>query len=148
MFCGTSEINLDSKGRLSVPTRYRDFFTDGLVCTIGLQMPCLAMYAMDEWENIAKKMSKLSSTIAMEKRISRLILGHAEELTLDSAGRVLLPNVLRRYAKLEKQIVFVGQGNKFELWANDIWNEQIVDDLSSLSLNETELTDNLKDLTL
>lgn len=148
MFSGAISINLDSKGRLAIPTRYRDVLSTGLVCTIGLHHPCLMLYPLNEWELIQEKLSKLSSMIADERRITRLLLGHATECPMDGSGRILIPLTLRQYAKLEKNTMFVGQSNKFEIWNGIIWHQQIADDIATIPSDIGQLSDNLKNLTI
>ncbi|MCL7679834.1 division/cell wall cluster transcriptional repressor MraZ, partial [Klebsiella pneumoniae] len=90
-------VNLDSKGRLSVPTRYRDLLNDAssgqMVCTIDIHHPCLLLYTLPEWVIIEQKLSRLSSMNPAERRFQRLLLGHASACQLDSAGRLLLAPV-------------------------------------------------------
>lgn len=113
-------VNLDSKGRLAVPTRYRELLNEEsqgqMVCTIDLHQPCLLLYPLPEWEIIEQKLSRLSSMNPAERRVQRLLLGHASECQMDSAGRLLLANTLRQHAGLTKEVMLVGQFNKFELW--------------------------------
>lgn len=120
MFRGATLVNLDSKGRLSVPTRYRDQLIENasgqLVCTIDINSPCLLLYPLPEWEIIEQKLSRLSSMNPQERRVQRLLLGHASECQMDSAGRLLIAPVLRQHAGLTKEVMLVGQFNKFELW--------------------------------
>ncbi|WP_392560498.1 division/cell wall cluster transcriptional repressor MraZ [Orbus mooreae] len=148
MFSGAISINLDSKGRLAIPTRYRDVLSEGLVCTIGLHHPCLMLYPFGEWELIQQKLAKLSSMIDVERRISRLLLGHATECPMDNAGRILIPMTLRQYAKLDKSTMFVGQSNKFEIWDQFKWHEQIAEDIAAIPTDISELSENLKYLTI
>ena len=148
MFSGAISVNLDSKGRMAIPTRYREFLTDGLVCTIGLYHPCLTIYSMSEWQKIELQLSTLSTVVETERRIKRLLLGYATECNLDNAGRILLPPTLRTYAKLEKYTMFVGQSNKFEIWDEAIWYQQISDDIAALPTDVEHLSENLKSLTI
>lgn len=148
MFSGAISINLDNKGRIAIPTRYRDILSNGLVCTIGLHHPCLMLYPIEEWQQIQQKLATLSSMIEVERRISRLLLGHATECPMDSAGRILLPITLRQYAKLDKNTMFVGQSNKFEIWDEIRWHEQIAEDISSIPADIGELSESLKHLTI
>ncbi|WP_392552996.1 division/cell wall cluster transcriptional repressor MraZ [Orbus wheelerorum] len=148
MFSGAISINLDSKGRLAIPTRYRELLSEGLVCTIGLHHSCLMLYPIAQWHQIEQKLAKLSSMIEVERRIARLLLGHATECLMDNAGRILLPMTLRQYAKLDKSIMFVGQSNKFEIWDETIWHEQIAEDIAAIPADIGELSDNLKNLTI
>lgn len=107
MFRGATLVNLDSKGRLSVPTRYRDQLiesaTGQMVCTIDIHHPCLLLYPLPEWEIIEQKLSRLSSMNPVERRVQRLLLGHASECQMDSAGRLLVAPVLRQHAGLTER---------------------------------------------
>ena len=93
MFRGATLVNLDSKGRLSVPTRYREQLLENaagqMVCTIDIYHPCLLLYPLPEWEIIEQKLSRLSSMNPVERRVQRLLLGHASECQMDGAGRLL-----------------------------------------------------------
>ena len=148
MFSGAIAVNLDSKGRMAIPTRYREYLAEGMVCTIGLYHPCLALYSMSEWKYIEQQLSTLSAIIEAERRIKRLLLGYAIECPMDNSGRILLPPTLRAYAKLEKYTMLVGQSNKFEIWDEAIWHQQISEDIAALSADIENLSDNLKSLTI
>lgn len=148
MFSGTVPINIDNKGRLAIPTRYRELLSDGLVCTIGLHETCLMLYPMLQWHEIEQKLARLSSMIEAERRITRLLLGHATECPMDNSGRILLPMTLRKYAKLDKHAMLVGQSNKFEIWNEMIWDEQIAADIEAIPADISELSDNLRSLTI
>jgi MraZ protein len=125
MFRGVQHINLDAKGRMAVPARQRELLSvlsDGqVVITVDTQSPCLALYALPEWERIERDVQALPALNPAIKRFQRLILGYASDLQLDGNGRVLLPPALREYAQLEKRSVLVGQGNKLELWSEELW---------------------------
>ncbi|OTP91651.1 cell division/cell wall cluster transcriptional repressor MraZ [Gilliamella apicola] len=148
MFSGATSVTLDSKGRMAIPTRYREFLSEGMVCTIGLYHSCLTLYSMFEWKRIEQQLSTLSSVVEAERRVKRLLLGYAIECPMDNSGRILLPPTLRAYAKLDKHIMFVGQSNKFEIWDEVIWHQQISDDIAALSSDIANLSDNLKSLTI
>ncbi|MDF7667124.1 division/cell wall cluster transcriptional repressor MraZ [Orbaceae bacterium ESL0727] len=148
MFSGATSVNLDGKGRIAIPTRYRDALGDGMVCTIGLYHACLTLYPISEWVELEKQLATLSSVIEAERRIKRLLLGYATECVMDNAGRILLPPTLRTYAKLDKCTMFVGQSNKFEVWDETIWYQQINDDITTLLHDTENLSDNLKKLTI
>ena len=128
MFRGVNAINLDTKGRLAIPTRYRQVLRDRcagrVVATIDTDEPCLLIYPLDEWEGIQQKIEALPSFHPMTRRIQRLLIGHATDLDLDGSGRVLVPPLLRDYAGLEKRCILLGQGKKFELWDEGCWNER------------------------
>jgi len=125
-FRGINSINMDIKGRLAIPKRYRESIAEAsdnqLVATIDLQSPCLLIYTLDEWEVIERKLMALPNMDRKARLVQRLLLGHASEMEMDSNGRVLLPPLLREHAKLEKEAILLGQGNKFELWSKSAWD--------------------------
>lgn len=152
MFRGATTINLDSKGRLAVPTRYRDLLIEEaqghMVCTIDLHHPCLLLYPLPQWEVIEQKLSRLSSMNPAERREQRLLLGHASECQMDGAGRLLIAGTLRQHAGLQKQVMLVGQFNKFELWDEETWYQQVRDDIEAEQSATEILSERLQDLSL
>ncbi|AXH64590.1 division/cell wall cluster transcriptional repressor MraZ [Providencia huaxiensis] len=152
MFRGATLVNLDSKGRLTVPTRYRGMLNEEskgqMVCTIDLHQPCLLLYTLPEWEIIEEKLSRLSTMNPAERRVQRLLLGHASECQMDNAGRLLLANTLRQHAGLTKEVMLVGQINKFELWDEQTWYQQVEDDIAAERLTNEPLSARLQDLSL
>ena len=128
MFRGVQHINLDAKGRLSVPARQRESLLDisagSVVVTIDTQSSCLVLYPLREWERIERDIQNLPTLNPAIRRFQRLVLGYASDLDLDSNGRILLPGALREYAHLEKRVVLVGQGNKLELWSESLWEAE------------------------
>ena len=129
MFKGIHNINLDGKGRLTMPTKYRNTISDqssnNMVVTIDSEEKCLLLYPATIFSNIEKKINNLPSFTKNHRRIQRLIIGHAEDLELDSSGRILLPKPLRLVAEMSKKITLIGQGEKFEIWSDDIWNNRV-----------------------
>jgi MraZ protein len=127
MFRGIAEIHLDPKGRLAIPAKYREVLAElcrgQLVATIDIQDTCLRIYPLPVWQVLESQLEALPSTDPGVRRIQRLLLGYASELELDGNGRVLLPPSLRKYAQLDKKLVLVGQGKKFELWSEDNWQQ-------------------------
>lgn len=152
MFRGATLVNLDSKGRLAVPTRHREYLighaSGQLVCTIDIHHACLLLYPLPEWEIIEQKLSRLSSMNPLERRVQRLLLGHASECQMDSAGRLLIPPVLRQHAGLNKEVMLVGQFNKFELWDETTWYQQVREDIDAEQSGAEQLSDRLQDLSL
>src|SRR5512137_143481 len=124
MFQGATQLNLDSKGRLAIPTRYRDMLlahcAGQLVLTADAD-GCLLVYPQPEWQPIREKLMRLSDSNPTSRALKRLLVGHAEEVAMDDAGRVLVSPTLRTYAVLDKRVMLVGQGNKFELWDEARW---------------------------
>ena len=113
---------------MAVPTKYRDRLqstVEGqLVVTLDMSDPCLLIYPVTEWEEIERKLVRLPSLNKQAARLKRLLLGHASEVELDSHGRILLPPALRELVNLEKRIILLGQGNKFEVWDEQTWNDR------------------------
>ena len=112
-----------------LPARYRERLLEicqsQLIVTIDTDQPCLLIYPLPEWELIEEKIEALPSFNPTTRRIQRLLIGHATETEVDANGRMLLANPLREYARLGKKIVLIGQGKKFELWDETIWNERM-----------------------
>jgi MraZ protein len=127
MFRGATKITLDDKGRMVIPTRYREQIMQlaqgKLVVTVDKDQ-CLLIYPLPEWELIERKLMALPSLNATARRLQRLMVGHATDLPLDGHGRVLLPPELREFARLERHGMLIGQGNRFELWDEVRWNER------------------------
>ncbi len=127
MFRGVTKVTLDAKGRLAIPTRYRERIAarcDGqLIATVDKDY-CLLIYPFPDWEEIERKLMRLPSLNKKVRRLQRLMVGHATEVDLDSHGRILLSQELREFAGLERQVILLGQGNKFELWDEDSWNQK------------------------
>ena len=150
LFRGVSQLSLDAKGRMAMPAKYRDRLQEmcagQLVITVDRDH-CLLLYPLPEWEEIERKLVRLPSLNKTARRLQRLLVGHATECELDGAGRILLPPPLREFAKLDKRIVLIGQGNKFELWDEDEWSSRREDWLSEDTEDE-ELTPELESLSL
>ena len=134
VFRGVTHLALDAKGRLAVPARYRDALTSsggaqaepggaGLVLTVD-PSGCLLLYPRLAWEPIQARLMALSSFNTEIRRLQRLLVGHADDVDTDGAGRILVSPALRQYAGLDHRVVLVGQGNKFELWDETRWHEQ------------------------
>ena len=146
MFQGSQSINMDAKGRMAIPSKYRDLLAAAcngrLVITANPYERCLNIYPEPQWREVSAKISALPNSHKQVRRLQRLVLGNACELELDSNGRVLLPSILREYAGFDKKLVLVGLNEKAELWSEDSWNalldeqddEPLPDELQSLSL--------------
>jgi MraZ protein len=127
MFRGVNKLTLDAKGRMVMPTRYRDRLQERcggkLVITVDKDQ-CLLVYPLPDWEEIERKLMRLPTLNPQARRLQRLMVGHATDLELDAHGRVLLPSSLREYALLTRDAVLIGQGVRFELWDEARWNER------------------------
>ena len=152
MFRGVNGVNIDEKGRMVMPTRYRDRLQQDsrgcVVLTIDTEERCLLMYPIAAWEDIESKLATLPSFNQAARRIQRLLIGHATETEIDSHGRILLPPLLREYAGLSKRAMLVGQGKKFELWDEGHWQERRAEWLDEESAVKAELPEELKSLSL
>ena len=128
MFRGVNQVNMDGKGRLTVPTRYRDEILEtcrgSMVVTIDTEERCLLIYPQPSWEDIQRKVESLPSFNSAARRVQRLLIGHATDIPMDRNGRILITSPLREYAMLDKQIVLLGQGNKLELWDEATWTDR------------------------
>jgi len=126
MFRGVSELSLDDKGRLAIPTRYRDHLqtqaNSQCVITIDTEESCLLIYPFPEWERIERQLEALPSFNRAARRVQRLLIGHATETNMDANGRILVPVPLREFAMLKKEVVLIGQGHRFELWDQGHWS--------------------------
>jgi MraZ protein len=128
VFRGIAQLNLDSKGRLAVPARYRDALAERcaghLVITADADR-CLLIYPLPDWEIIQQKLEGLSNLDPRVRELQRRLIGFAVDTDIDGAGRVLIPPALRQFAQLDKSVVLVGQGRKFELWSEDGWQQLV-----------------------
>ena len=129
MFRGISELSLDPKGRLAIPSRFREVLDTmcrgQLVLTIDIQSVCLRLYPLPVWQELEARLEALPGTDPDVRRIQRLVLGYASDLEMDGSGRILVPPVLRKHAQLDKRLVLVGQGRKFELWSEENWERAV-----------------------
>ncbi|MCP4408151.1 MAG: division/cell wall cluster transcriptional repressor MraZ [Gammaproteobacteria bacterium] len=127
MFRGVSNLNIDVKGRIAMPARYRDRLMEScggnLIVTVDPDR-CLLIYPLPEWEKIEIRLMDLPSMNKQARGLQRLLLGHATDCVFDGQGRVLIPGPLRKVAGLDKHAVLIGQGNKFELWDDDEWTQR------------------------
>lgn len=153
MFRGINAINIDGKGRLAVPTRYREALGGAeerasLVVTIDTEETCLLLYPTSQWQVIENNLQRLPSFNAAARRIQRLLIGHATDVEVDTNGRVLLPPLLRDYAHLDKRVVMIGQGNKFEVWDEALWQSRREQWLADEASRTDGLPDEMKTFSL
>ena len=151
IFRGINNLALDTKGRMAMPARYRERLMETcggrLVVTVDCD-GCLLVYPLPEWEIIESQLVNLSSMNKQSKLLKRLLIGYATEMELDSQGRILMPTVLREYAKLDKKIVLIGQGKKFEIWDEQSWNENQSTWLTDMNDDDSEMPSSLENLSL
>jgi MraZ protein len=152
MFRGANSITLDTKGRVTIPTKYRGILLDDcqgqLFCTLDPWQRCLALYPLTEWEDVEMRLSRLSDTDEHERRLKRLMLGYADEGVMDKSGRFLVSPVLREQIGLDRNVMLVGQRNRFEIWDTRVWNQQIEEDIRIQREGKYELTDRLREFSL
>lgn len=150
MFRGSSSINLDAKGRLAMPSRYRqelDERCEGqMVVTIDLHEPCLCLYPMDEWDRVETQIRSMSSMLPEARRLQRLLVGNAVDVELDGNGRFLVPASLRARVGLDKHVALVGMLNKFQVWDEEQWQAQCEQDISFVQQND--IPEELRNLVL
>ena len=127
VFRGATKVTLDAKGRMVIPTRYRDRLEERgdtrLVVTIDRDQ-CLLIYPLNDWEEIERKLMRLPTLNEHVRRLQELMVGHATDVELDGHGRLLVPPALRGFAHLERNAMLIGQGNRFELWDEQRWTER------------------------
>lgn len=151
MFRGVSTLNLDAKGRFAIPTKYRERLVEScnsqLVITVDKDR-CLLIYPEPVWIEMENKLKALPSFNKATRILQRLYIGHAHEVEMDGQGRVLLPPKLRNFAGLDKRVALVGQGERFELWDEDVWDKQRDDWLENVDLDDLDLPPELESLSI
>jgi MraZ protein len=143
MLLGEFNHNLDNKGRLLIPAKFRNKFSDGIIITRGIDN-CLFGFPRDEWEKVVAKLTNLPISQANARAFSRLMLSGAFETEIDNQGRILIPEILRKYANLNKKVVIVGVYSRIEIWDKEKWenykkqseenSEEIAERLSDLGI--------------
>ncbi|MCC5871807.1 MAG: division/cell wall cluster transcriptional repressor MraZ [Gammaproteobacteria bacterium] len=125
LFRGVSNVNLDAKGRMALPVRYRELIQEAsagqVVVTIDIAERCLLLYPLNLWEGVQAQIDALPNMDPTSRKLQRLLVGHAMDLEIDGSGRLLLPPALREHGKFEKKLILLGQGKKLEIWAEEVW---------------------------
>lgn len=121
MFMGEYQHNIDNKGRVIIPAKFRDELGETFVITRGLDKS-LFVYPMSEWKQVEQKLKTLPFTRSDARKFTRFFFSGAIECEIDKQGRVSLPNQLRDYASLIKECVFIGVSNRVEIWSKELWN--------------------------
>ncbi|NLA91145.1 MAG: division/cell wall cluster transcriptional repressor MraZ [Synergistaceae bacterium] len=135
MLVGTYEHKIDSKSRIVLPSKFREELGDSVVSTIGID-GCVSLYSCAGWEKIMTKLENLPFSKSRSRGLLRIMLSSAHELSVDSAGRILLPQILRQHGDLTQDVVFVGVNDHAELWDREKWNayrEEMIGDLSDIA---------------
>jgi len=140
MFMGEFQHNIDTKGRIIVPSKFRDGLGERFVVTRGLDK-CLFAYPMDEWKLLEEKLKKLPLTKKDARAFTRFFFSGAVECDVDKQGRINIPQTLRKYALLEKECVVIGVSNRIEFWSSDNWEDYVTDSEESFA----EIAENLMD---
>ncbi|KAA3620581.1 MAG: transcriptional regulator MraZ [Proteobacteria bacterium] len=152
MFRGASTLNMDSKGRIAIPARYRDEILGrsggNLVLTVNnTKDRCLWLFTLDEWERAEQKLVALPSFDKSAQYLKRLLIGYANDCEMDAAGRMRISSPLIEFAGLDKHVVLIGQGNKFELWDEAEWKRKYEEWLAE-PVPEGPVSEHLADLSL
>lgn len=153
MFRGASSVNLDAKGRMGIPSRFRDVLSkrcDGrLVLTVNhTREQCLWLYPLDEWDNVERQVASLPSFDPTAQELKRFLIGYATDCELDSIGRVRVSPLLREFAGLQKRVVLIGQRNKFEIWDESLWKQRCDEWLQQTEPGERQLPIELESISL
>ena len=123
MFLGEFAHSLDSKARLTIPSRYRNHFATGIVITRSLNEQCLKGFPMAEWQKIADKVDSLPQMDRRANQLRRRLFSQAEMLDLDKQGRVLISQRLRAYAQIDSDVIIAGMNSHIEFWHPAIWEQ-------------------------
>ncbi len=137
-FMGTYQNNVDPKGRVSIPVKYRDALGERFYVTKGFDS-CIDIYTVEEWEKFAEKLQRLSQTKRDMRDFVRFIFGNATEVELDKQGRILLPAMLRETVGIEKEVIVMGVGSKVEIWDKAAWDER----QQAISQHISEISENI-----
>ena len=141
MFMGEYNHTIDPKGRLIIPAKFREALGDEFVVTKGLD-GCLFVYANTEWNNFEEKLRTLPLTNKNARQFTCFCLAGAAGCEVDKQGRILIPQVLREFAKLEKDVVLVGVASRIEIWSKEVWEESI----STYDTDMDEVAENMENL--
>ena len=120
MFIGEYTHSVDGKGRVAAPSKFRSKLKKGAIVTRGLDSS-LFLYPLEEWKELAEKISSLPLGQGNSRAFARLMLSGAMDVSIDSQGRILLPDYLRKYAQMGKKVVFAGLYNRLEIWDEKLW---------------------------
>ena len=141
MFMGEYNHTIDAKGRLIVPAKFREALGDEFVVTKGLD-GCLFVYSDSEWNAFEEKLRTLPLTNKNARQFTRFFLAGAAACEVDKQGRILLPQVLREFAKLEKDVVLVGVASRIEIWSKEVWEESV----NTYDTDMDEVAENMENL--
>ncbi len=140
VFLGEYRHSLDDKGRITVPSKFREAFSDGLVVTKGFEN-CLFVFTKTGWPEFANQIQQLRSLKKDVRTLSRFIFGGASEDKVDKQGRVIIPQGLRDWGEIKKEVVIIGVSNRLEVWSEANWNKVESEAAASYSQIAEELAD-------
>jgi MraZ protein len=151
-FRGASSLNMDAKGRIAIPARYREAISrecdKNLILTVNnTNERCLWMFTLGEWENVERKVVELPSFSAQAQSLKRLLIGYASDCEMDANGRVRIAQPLIDFAGLDKRLMLIGQGNKFEIWDEALWHSK-TDQWAEQSADSGPISEQLANLSL
>lgn len=150
MFLGDSSLNLDAKGRLAIPAKYRaglaDCCASRVVVTASPWDACLWLYPFNEWADIARNVARLPEAFPANRDVKRMVLGHAADLEMDGQGRILLPASLRQHADMDKEVMLIGQYHKCEIWSAGNWASKNEAMRAAANRPDSELSEELRNL--
>lgn len=138
MFMGEYNHTLDEKGRLIIPSKFRDELGHDFVVTKGLDN-CLFVFAQNEWKNFEEKLTGIPITNKAGRMFSRFMLGSATQPDIDKQGRMLIPANLREYASITKDAILMGIGNRIEIWDKESWESKEAEDMDAIAVNMEDL---------
>ena len=141
MFLGEYQHSLDAKGRITVPSRFREQLGEKFVATKGLDN-CIFLYPMEEWKTIEEKLRSLPFTRADVRSFARFFFSGASEMEIDRQGRTLIPVNLREYASIDKDLIIIGVGSRIEIWSATNWGKYTLEAESSYE----EIAESMVDL--
>lgn len=144
MFIGEYSHNIDDKGRLAIPSKFRAFLDTGAVVARSLDNECLTLYPRKKWEEIAEKLANIPIGQKDARAFARVILSGATDIEFDKQGRVNLPDYLLKFAKFEKKAIVTGQYDKIEIWSENSWNSYT----QSAEMNSDKIAKSLSELGL
>ena len=137
MFCGANSINLDSKGRIAIPAKYRPAIVESnrtnLTITCSPFDKCLLIFIEEQWESTKTQLNSLSDSRKEYRALKRIMLDLSDTVEMDANGRLLIPAVLRERINASKELMLIGQTNKFQLWNEVEWKQQTQKDFELLS---------------
>jgi MraZ protein len=154
VFLGVNTLNLDAKGRIAIPAKYRDTLAQTCASRVVVTInpnpsdKCLWLYPENEWNDVARRLSRLPNMQREVQLIQRMVLGYASEVELDGQGRILLSNELRDYAGLGKRVALVGNMQKFEIWDAETWSGRQDDWLTEAFSDPARLSEALGGMSL